>query len=180
MISSSVARRYVTALFKLAGEQGDQEKVAIDLKDFSVLMKREEELARALSNPTIPPARKLSIFKEVQNSLQMNKTAYNFLRVLIRKGRIDHLDMMCEELDGLERERKGILAVEISTAKELNDNEENDLRQKLESSTGKKVELKTSVDPQLLGGLVARIGSTVYDGSLDHQLALIQQRLGEE
>ena len=180
MISSSVAKRYVSALFELAGEQGNQELVTNQLKEFSALMNGEEELAKALTNPTISPARKLNIFEELQKDLQLDTTAYNFLCLLIKKGRVDHLETMCEVLDDLERERKGILAVEISTAKELNNNEENDLRQKLESSTGKKVELKTTVDPQLLGGLVARIGSTVYDGSLDHQLALIQQRLGEE
>lgn len=180
MISSSVARRYVTALFELAGEQDKQQLVTAQLKELTSLISRETELERALTNPTIPPAKKLSIFEELQKSMKLDAVAYNFVRLLIRKGRVDYLETMCEELDDLERERQGIVAVEISTAKELNSNEENDLRLKLESSTGKKVELKTSVNPQLLGGLVARIGSTVYDGSIDHQLAQIQQRLGEE
>lgn len=180
MISNSVARRYVTALFELASEHGNQEIVAGQLKEFTALIKREEELNGAMTNPTIPPAKKLNILEALQESMQLETVTYNFIRLLIRKGRVDHLELMCEKLDDLERERLGILAVDISTAKALNTNEEDDLRQKLESSTGKKVELKTTVDSRILGGLVARIGSTVYDGSLDHQLALIQQRLGEE
>jgi F-type H+-transporting ATPase subunit delta len=87
---------------------------------------------------------------------------------------------MVEEFERLERDRKGIVAVEIATAKPLDQKYRDNLRVKLEEGTGNKVELQITENENLIGGIVARVGGTIYDGSIEHQLERIQRKLEEE
>jgi F-type H+-transporting ATPase subunit delta len=180
MTNSMVARRYVDALYELAGEQDIRELIGTQLKEISELINREQDLKSILHNPGIKAVSKIAIFDELLKSISPHQVCASFIRLIIRKDRINLLTDMCTEYERLERERKGILMVEVTSARALDEATTDELRGKLESATGKMIELQLKENPDLIGGIVARIGSTVYDGSIDHQLALIQQRLEEE
>lgn len=179
MISKTVAKRYVHALYELAGEKNALEQVGQELAAVRDLLEKEAELRDVLQNPALDPQRKVEIFDELVGD-QLNVLTHNFVRLLIRKSRIDHIELMTGEYAAMERTRKGVLEVEITTARELDKGIRDELESSLSGTLGKSIEMKTAVEPSLIGGMVARIGDTVYDGSVEHQLARIQQRLGEE
>lgn len=179
MISKAVAKRYVQALHELAGEKNVLEQVGKELAELRDLLAKEAELRDVLENPALDPHRKNAVFDAVIGD-RLNILTHNFIRLLIRRGRINYLDLMTGEYAALERARKGVLEVGIATARELDAGVRGELSSSLAEALGKSIEMKTTVEPSLIGGMVARIGDTVYDGSVEHQLARIQQRLGEE
>jgi F-type H+-transporting ATPase subunit delta len=180
MSANAVARRYVRALYDLAGEKNAWEAIGAQLHEVNDLLQGSRDLETILDNPAISPKEKVSLFDAVSDGMDLDTLTANFIRLLIRRDRIGLLGDMCEEFDRLERERTGILEVSVTTARALDDQSKQRFTKTLEESTGKKVEMHTEVDSGLIGGMVARIGSTVYDGSIAHQLARLQQRLGED
>lgn len=180
MIKRSTARRYVKALYELAGEQNKNEQIGIELQKVLDLIAGSKQLEQVLANPAIPPQKKLAIFEALQSELDLDSLTVNFVKLLIRKDRIGYLGAVVEEYGDLERQRKGIAVVKVTTAKSMSAKTRESLKRKFEETTGKQVEFEITEDPELIGGMVARIGSTVYDGSVNNQLARIQRRLSEE
>lgn len=180
MISRTVARRYVRAIFELAEEQDKLETVGRQIGELNALIGGHEELSSIFANPAIPAQTKQKIFAELEPQLEIDPLCANFMKLLIRKGRINYLELILSEYRKLERERRGIVVVNVSTARPLSETLQQQLRRKLAEVSGKEVEIKTTEEPELIGGLVARIGGTIYDGSVARQLELVQQRLKQE
>lgn len=180
MISRTVARRYALAIFELADEAGDFERIGKQLHAVVDLLAGHRELQSIYQNPAVSPNSKLAIFEELEPDLELDKLSANFIRLLIRKGRIHYLEAIVEEYDELERERRGIVVAEVKTARALAAARLQELRGRLAEATGKEIDMRTSEDTEILGGFVARIGGTVYDGSVEHQLQKLRKRLVEE
>jgi F-type H+-transporting ATPase subunit delta len=183
MTQSALASRYARALVDVATEPKagvDPRQVLEQLRAFVEVYAGSAELRNALTTPSVPPARKRAVVARIGEKLGFSRIARNFLFVLADHRRFAVLAEIVEAFDILLDERLGFLRAEISSARDLNPKLQNAVSHELERVTGKKVRMRFALDRRLIGGLVARIGSTVYDGSVRGQLRMLGKRLEAE
>jgi F-type H+-transporting ATPase subunit delta len=172
------ANRYAKALFDVAlQEKVDLAQVEKDLTAMNELLVSHNELAQASTRAGVPDAARVAIISEVATRSGVVAPVKKLLALLAEKRKLDRLPDLV--LDFRERllAHQNIVQAEVTSAAALSPEKTKALEESLSKVTGKKVELSVSVDPSLLGGVVARIGSTVYDGSVRTQLAQMRQEL---
>jgi F-type H+-transporting ATPase subunit delta len=183
MTLSAVASRYASALADVVTDANSalrpQDAVA-ELRSFEALLQSSPELQNALTTPAIPGNRKKAVVGRFADLLKLSKITRNFLFVLIDRRRITSLSEIIQSFDQLVDERLGFARAEVASAQELTETQRTALNAQLERLTGKRIRMRFHVDESLIGGVVARIGSTVYDGSLRGQLASLEHRLRAE
>lgn len=177
MSNETVARRYATALADVVIASGEADTVKSELAVFGQLVAANEDLATAFSNPAIAHANKVNLLNELLKRAKPSKTTSNFLRVLLKNGRLDELNEINERFAGILDERRGIVPAEVISARELPDAERKEFEKNLEKLTGKDMQITFVVDPDIIGGAVTRIGSNVYDGSVKTKLDNLRQQL---
>ena len=183
MTHSALASRYASALVDVVtGPKSDAtaQQVLADLRSFKAVLDASADLRNALVSPSIPPARKRAVISRIGEKIGIARMARNVLFVLTDHRRLAMLAEVLEAFELLLEERLGFTRAEVSSAGELNDRQRDAIARELERVTGKQVRLRFSVDRDLIGGLVARVGSTVYDGSVRGQLAAIGRRLAAQ
>jgi F-type H+-transporting ATPase subunit delta len=183
MTHTALASRYASALVDVAtGPKSsvDPHHLLGELRGFEEVLTGSAELRAALTSPSVPPARKRAVVGAIGAKLGVSRVARNFLFVLTDHRRIAMLSEVLEAFDLLSDERLGFTRAEISSARELDQRQRAAVSHGLERLTGKSVRVRFAVDSALLGGLVARIGSTVYDGSVRGQLQALGKRLAAE
>jgi F-type H+-transporting ATPase subunit delta len=183
MTTSAVATRYANALADVVTASGSPlqpERAAEELKSFAAAIAESPELANALITPAVPAARKRAVVGRVAERLGLSPISRNFLYVLVDKRRIGSLSQIIQSFEQVVDERLGFARAEVSSATAMTDQQRAALNGRLEQLTGKRVRAQYSVDGSLIGGVVARIGSTVYDGSVRGQLATLGRRLTAE
>ena len=181
MTARGSAIRYARALFDVGLQEGvDLESLQRELSSFSQLMSEHESLQRALVNPAIPASKKRAV---VEALLQRSSgSSPQVARLLLLLADRDRLALMPELTTAFEQrltDHRQVVRAELSTAIELPGDRVAALKNGLVRATGREVLLDTRVDPALVGGAVARIGSTVYDGSVVTQLQKLKQSLIE-
>lgn len=180
MIGSGIAKRYAKAFFNIAREGDNYEKYYSELKSFSSVLEENENLKEFLANPIFDQSDKKAVIEEVLKSFDISNMTANFLKLLVDKRRIDILPdiEICyrEIIDGTLKK----VRAEIKTAFPLSTALSESIKNKLEELTGKAVDVTIEDDSTLLGGVVVRIGDTVYDGSIKTQLNNIRNLLGED
>ena len=174
---SIVAKRYARALMNLAARENQVDAVAAALDDFGELFTESPQLAAFFSEPKVPPAVKVSVVTELLGKIGAPPLVNTFLRYLTQKRRIGQLPSVREVFHEMADERLGRAHADVTVAADLTQKQEERLRQRLESLSGKQINLRVKTDPSILGGIVAQIGSTVWDGSLRHQLNRFHQKL---
>jgi F-type H+-transporting ATPase subunit delta len=172
------ANRYAKALFDVAlEEKADLAKVDQDLGALVAMMKSSPDLAEASGRGAVTDAQRQSMMEAVATAMALSAPVAKTL-VLLAKSR--KLNLM-PDLAAAFRERllahQNVVRAEVTSAAPLSPEKTKALEDSLSKVTGKKVEISVSVDPELLGGVVARIGSTVYDGSVKTQLTRMRQEL---
>ena len=177
MSTETIARRYASALADVVLKQGDAETVKSELSIFDQLVAANAELSNALSNPAIPHNKKEHILEQVISRTKPSKTTSNFLRVLLQNSRLVDLTEIKERFEAELITRSGIVAAQVTSARELPESERGEVEKTIAGLTGKRVSVDYLVDPALIGGLVTRIGSTVYDGSVKTKLENLRQEL---
>jgi F-type H+-transporting ATPase subunit delta len=181
MTRSSVAARYAGALVDVVtGPSGAPQETLEQLRRFERLLASSTELRHALDSPAVAASRKRAVVSRLAEELTLSGVAQNFLFVLIDHRRLDALSQILDLFEIQLDERLGFARAQVSSARQLNENQRAGLSERLEQLTGKRVRVQFVVDPGLIGGVVARIGSTVYDGSVRGQLAALERRLGAE
>lgn len=178
MSNVRVARRYAEALMNLAEEQKQLDRVADDLQAIQRLTMASHDLVLFLKSPVINKEKKLGIFAELFQK-KVTPLTLHFLSLLTEKSREDILPQIIEQFFVLHDERLGIVNVQVKAIGELTRDQGKLLQQRLESHTKKKVRFTLSVDKLLKGGFVARVGDTVFDGSVKRQLELMKERFAE-
>jgi len=177
MPSRASAARYARALFDVALKESDPVQIERDLASFAGLMSSNAELHSALTNPAIPASAKHQIVNTLASRLNMAKPAHKLLLLLADRDRLpmvpDMLDVYRERL----MEHQQIVRAEVTTAAPLTPDRVAQLQKNLADITGRKVDMTTNVDPSIIGGVVTRIGGTVYDGSIATQLAKLREKL---
>jgi F-type H+-transporting ATPase subunit delta len=176
----AVARRYAVALADVVTSRGETQEVREELAAWDALMRSNEHLFEVFRHPTIPYEQKRGVLDELIRRARPRPTTANFLRVLLQNHRLAELNVVnaqfAQELD----RRSGVVTAQVTTAHPLPADAQEALRAKLGQLTGSTVRLQFEVDGELIGGVVTRIGSTLYDGSVRGQLQQIRQRMTGE
>ena len=177
MSVETIARRYATGLADVVLKSGETDRVKSELKVWEQLLASSTDLQRAFGNPSIAHAKKERVLEGLISKTNPSKTTGNFLRVLVRNGRLSVLSQIVTRFDSVLEERSGSTSAEVTSARELSEAQRNELKTNLEKLTGKQIKLAFAVDPDLIGGVVTRIGSTVYDGSVKTQLENLKEEM---
>lgn len=178
MTSRAAGTRYARALFDVARKEADIEQVGRDLKDFAALVAGHETLARILSNPAIPAARKRAVVDQlVSRAGSLSPLVGKLLTLLADRDRLGLLSEISAAYQTRLMEHAKVVRAEIVTAIGLPGDRVAALQQGLAQATGRQVQLESRVDPSIIGGAIARVGSTVYDGSVTRQLEKIKEAL---
>jgi F-type H+-transporting ATPase subunit delta len=172
---SVVHRVYARALYDAATEQGRVEPVQRDLQDFVAALDEVPELRAVLRNPQLDPRAKVSAVDAIVAG--GDPLVSNFLRLLSEKGRAGEVEEIAKEFERLVAAEQGQLTVELTTARELTDDEARGIVAQIEQASGRKVEATRSVDPSLIGGLVLQAGSFRVDASVRGRLGKLRQEL---
>ena len=177
MSVETVARRYAVALADVVVKSGETKTVKTELQTWESLINSNADLQTAFSNPAISQENKEKVLTNLIERTQPSKTTANFLRVLIRNGRLTEIGAINHKFASVLEERSGIVSAKITSARELSAAQKDDVQLNLELMTGKRMTLEYDTDESLIGGIVTRIGSTVYDGSVKTQLQELKQQL---
>lgn len=177
MSIETVARRYAIALADVVSKNGETETVKTELKSWEQLINSSTELQSAFGNPSIPHPNKVGVLESLLQKVRPSKTTSNFLRILLRNNRLTDLGQINERFESELEERSGGVSAEVTSARALSDAEKAELQRSLAKLTGKQVKLNFEIDKDLIGGVVTRIGSTVYDGSVKTQLQNLKEQL---
>lgn len=181
MTISAVATRYANALADvLTGTHADTAAVVAQLRSFQALLESSHDLREALHTPAVPASRKRAVAGKILDIVHVAPIARNFLFVLIDRKRIVSLREILDSLELVLDERAGIARAQVSTANPLNDAQRAALAAELEKLTGKRIRAEYAVDASLIGGVVAKVGSTVYDGSVRGSLQKMERRLAAQ
>jgi F-type H+-transporting ATPase subunit delta len=167
---SAVSTRYARALVEVVTEPGSgiEPQVALEqLRQVAAMISGSEDLWNALLSPAVSPSRKRAV---VTKLIDVHVKIRNFLYVVIDHRRVHEIPSMVEAFDVLLDEHLGFVRAEVSSAQPLNDGQKSALEAQLTRMAGKKAKLKFQTDPGLVAGVVARVGSKVYDGSVRGQL----------
>jgi F-type H+-transporting ATPase subunit delta len=180
MTAKTAAIRYARALFDVAlHEKADLDRVAADLGGFNDLLEQQDALKKVLLNPAVPVPRKRAAVVELTSRGGVVPIVGKLLALLAERDRLVILpDLVASYRERLLEYQK-IVRAEVTTAAPLDARTTQDIEQRLARATGRRVRLQTRVDPAIIGGLVAKVGSTVYDASVTRQLEKMKQRLVE-
>ncbi len=174
-MASSAAKRYAQAVFSLGKEQGTLDAWGDDLAMLSRVV-ADDRIALYLTNPTVAAERRI---EALESSLDTNvqPEARNLARMLIERDRTMLIPEIREIFDDQLRAERGIAVAQVTTAERLDDAEQDLIRQKVETMTGKMIELALKIDPEIIGGIIIRIGDQVIDGSVRNKLEKMRSRL---
>jgi F-type H+-transporting ATPase subunit delta len=176
--SPAVAKSYAKAIFELARERDQADRLDAELARIGALIGEDGELATVLSQPWVTPANKRKLAEELGQRLELSKLGRDVLALVAAHGRADHLRAIATAYRGMLDAAHGRVRARVRTAVPLTDGDRSALTAKLSSALeSKQVVLDEVTDRSLLGGFVAEIGSLIVDGSLDGQLARLRQQL---
>jgi F-type H+-transporting ATPase subunit delta len=176
-MSMIIASRYARALAEALGPAEGYRTAFAELEDFVAVWRQNEELREVLLTPAVPLEQKRKVLETILARLGTSVTTANFLRVLLVNYRLALMEEVLEAFRRVVNERLGIVEVEVSCAQELSPDEQEEVRARFAELTGRRVEVEFRQEANLLGGVQARIGSTVYDGSVRGYLDRLREQL---
>jgi len=174
MASGSLARRYAKAVLSL---EGDTSKIATELRTLAKAMADSAELVTALTNPAIRRGDRRKVIDALLQLIAAQPNTKNLVYLLLDGERLSSLPAISRELDAMLEARGGRITAVITSATPLDAAQLSQITVALEKLSGKKVAVTKREDPALLGGVVAKLGDTVYDGSLRTQLRSLRDEL---
>ena len=176
-ISSEIVAPYAQALMATAQANDLVDRIADDVKSLLSLLESSDDLGQFLANPLAKIDAKKAVMRQVLGD-EAHPYTRNFVMLLVDKGRIAFLEGICQQYKALLREIKQIVLAEVTSATPLNDAQQESVRQKVTQMTGaREVELETTLNANLIGGVVIKVGSQVIDASLRGQLRRIGLQL---
>jgi len=169
MQRTTASIRYAKALFKLALERNASRDVLMDLMYVFRVLKTEQQLARVLSNPTVPKQTKKRVLKKIFKK-HINNITMNFIDFVISKGRELFLSDIISRYKDLHNEHNNISVIEIISAEEIETHLKDRIKEKVGSKQGGGVQIKEKLDKNLLGGIIIKRGDLQYDASVRKKL----------
>lgn len=180
MRSHAAARRYARAIFQIAGEEGRAEQIVAEIDGLVRLLGESAALADVLYRPLYPLSERRAAFDAVASRIGLGATAKRFIEFLLEQHRVRDLPLIAEELHRLADEAAGRVEAEVVCATALEPDQLERVRRALAARTGREVRVNPRIDPSLIGGIVARVGDLVFDGSIRTQLEQLRANLVRE
>ena len=175
MVTGSLARRYAKAILSL-----NDAKIGADLRSLAKAMNESAELRGALSNPAIRKDDRRKVIDELLSRIGASPLTKNTVYLLLDGERLASVPAISRELDAMIEAKSGRVSAEVVSARPLDVTQLSQITAALEKLSGKKVTVSKREDPELLGGVVAKLGDTVYDGSLRSQLRNLRDQLAKD
>jgi len=172
-ITTSV-KRYAQAVFEIALESNNLKEWQSNLGEIAQLI-RDTEFASIIENPKIPFELKAKLAQGILGKI--NPMALNLVYLLIAKGKLKDAGHLAGEYQRLLNDHYGIKTAEVTTAIALDNTERERISHHIEAITGKKVSINIQVNPDILGGFIARIGDSLIDGSIRNKLEMLKKSL---
>ena len=173
-VTSTYARAFADAV--LSGHH-DSDKTLRETQALAELVTESKELREVWETPSITAEQKRAVLDAIVARQGISQTVRNFVAVLIDHRRINFLGPIVKQFEQELNQRLGFAEAEITSARELNPADRHTLEAQMEKLTGKKVRARYSRDESILGGAIVKIGSTIYDGSVNGQLERIKQAI---
>lgn len=175
-VSLEIADPYAQALMSLAQDQNLEDRFGEDAQGLLNLLNESADLRRFLENPLMEDATKKGVLDQISGDL--NPLFANFLKLLVDKGRIGFVTPILKRYRDLLRQLRKTVLAEVTAAVELSDAQKEQIRQKVTTMTGaQQIDLEVTLDPELLGGVIIKVGSQVVDASLRGQLRRLSMQL---
>ena len=176
MSSLIASRRYASALLSAAEEGNFLDQIVEELQVIKEVLEHSRDLVHALRSPLVKGDKKIHILEEVFHG-SVGEKMFLFLKLIARKKRAGLLPEIIDEFQILLDEKRGIINVDVTSAVQLSDEQTDELVTMLAAFTGKKIRARMAVNEQFIGGVAVKIGDTIYDGSISHQLQVLRQTL---
>jgi F-type H+-transporting ATPase subunit delta len=176
MLRNQVAERYAQALFDLAKEDKALEETENQFHEIVNVVNSNDELKQLLNHPKLSNDQKKETLTKVFEK-ELSNYLMNFIKILIDKGRVDYLQAIYQQFKKLVDTQQNRLEVQVISPINLSKKYQDKLKLKLEDTTKKEIALKLKVQPELLGGLILKIGDKVIDGSLLNHLKKLENTL---
>ena len=177
MKQTILARRYAKAVFTVGTENGKFEAYNESLQAVAKLYENNPDVVDALTNPLYPMEIREKVMGGIVKSMDVDSVMSNFLNLLVEKKRVEILPEIAEGFNAMVDDAKNVSHGTVVSAIELSAELQAKIQSTLEKLTGKTVELTTSVDPTIIGGMVAKVGDLVLDGSIKTQLAGLKESI---
>jgi F-type H+-transporting ATPase subunit delta len=174
----TVARRYAVALADVVIRNNEAREVQEELIAWEQILHSNDQLLEVFGNPTIPYDQKDKVLNALIKKTKIRITTANFLKVLLKNHRLIDLKEINKRFVAELDQRFGMVSAQVTTARPVPESSQEVLRAKISEITGSRVRVQFAVDESLIGGVVTRIGSTIYDGSVRGQLQRIKETLG--
>ncbi|MGH2478287.1 MAG: ATP synthase F1 subunit delta [Ktedonobacteraceae bacterium] len=175
MLKGAIARRYAEAMFGLALKQNTLDRTLEDVQGLARLFSKHT-LAYLLREPKVPAQRKETVLREAL-SARVLPTSLNLALLIVQRGLVDLMPNIAKELERMALDHKNQAVAEVTTAAPMDDKQQILVKQALEQRTGKTILLQTKVNPEILGGVVARVGDQVIDCSVQQRLQALKRQL---
>ncbi|MGH2510945.1 MAG: ATP synthase F1 subunit delta [Ktedonobacteraceae bacterium] len=175
MLKGAIARRYAEAIFGLALKQKTLDRTLEDVQGIGQLFSKHT-LAFLLREPKIPTQRKETVLREAL-STRVLPTSLNLAQLIVQRGLVDLMPNIARELQQMVLDYKNQALAEVTTAAPMDGTQQALVQRALERQTGKTILLQTKVNPEILGGVVARVGDQVIDGSIQQRLQALKRQL---
>ena len=180
MTSRTAAVRYARALFEVVRKEGlPADRVDRELAAFAELVRSNEALGRALSNPAVPAARKRAVIEQLLLRDPVTPQLARLLLLMAERDRLVLLPEVAQAFSERVLDYQQVVRAQVTTAVALAPDKLAALQQGIARATGRQVQLEANVDASMIGGAITRIGSTVYDGSVTTQLQKMKERLAQ-
>jgi F-type H+-transporting ATPase subunit delta len=177
MVTGSLARRYARAVMQLAAQPAHLDAIARDLQTLAKAMRESAELVSTLTNPAIRRTDRRKVVDALLERVSAQPVTKNLVALLLDGERMGSLPAISREIDTMIEAKAGRVTAEVVSARPLDPSQLSQITAALEKLSGKKVAVTKREDAALLGGVVAKVGDTVYDGSLRTQLRNLRDEL---
>lgn len=180
MTEGSVSRRYARALLGIAQEENAVDRFGAELARFHAVTALDGQLlGNALANPVFTPAERKQVLEQVLGALKLDPTVANFLRLLLDKNRMDGIEGIVREYRAFADIEANRVRATVTSATPMNAATQKQVQASLAAATGKSVVLDVQVDPALIGGIVAQVGSRVFDASIRSRIERLALALND-
>lgn len=176
MASDELIRGYAEALFGMVRAEGELDRVEDELFRFGKVLESNHELKQALSDQSIDREQRAKVLDELLSG-KVSPHTQGLLNFVVGQGRGRQLPQILGQVSDLAAEARNSVLAEVRTAVPLDEKQRKELASALSKATGKQVEVKVIVDPSVIGGVVAKVGDTVIDGTVRHRLELMKDQV---
>jgi F-type H+-transporting ATPase subunit delta len=175
-MADQLVQGYAEALFRVVQAEGELDRVEDELFRFGKLLEQNHELKQALSDQGIDKAQREKVLEELLAD-KVSPHTLGLLSFIVTQGRARQLPQILEQLSQLAADARQSVVAEVRSAVPLDDKQQAELAKSLSHATNKKVTVKVIVDPTILGGVIAKVGDTVIDGSIKHRLDQLKEQV---